>query len=78
MAGSFKGYKMPGQMTLFYDQDKIITEAERYILNQIKQLFDHDIMLADHPDRQPDITVWINRRYSLQLSELFTKLTLYM
>lgn len=33
------------------------SQLERYTLDQIKQLFDYDIMIADHPERKTDIDI---------------------
>lgn len=41
--------QIPGQMTLFDDQEKMIIETERYSLSQIKQLFDYEAMINDNP-----------------------------
>ena len=40
------------------------SQLERYTLDQIKQLFDYDIMIQDNPYRQQDIDSVINRLYT--------------
>lgn len=55
-----KNMQMPGQMTLFDNQDKTIEEEDRYTFDQIKQLFDYNSMLSDYPDRKQDIDAVMN------------------
>lgn len=47
--------QIPGQMTLFDGQDKITTEAERYTLYQIQQLFDYNALVQEGPSQMRDI-----------------------
>lgn len=37
--------------------DKAKSQAERYTMEDIKTLFDYEILIADHPEHEPDLNV---------------------
>lgn len=59
-----KKKQLPEPMPVSDEKEKTIIESERYSIEQIKQLFYYDIMLADHPDRQADIDVVMDILYT--------------
>lgn len=59
-AHNLKKFDIVNTIDNFTTNSRENQDRERYTIDQIKQLFDYDFMLQEHPDLQPDIDSVIN------------------